>query len=116
MNKHYHFLRSVQTKLSLFCEKSPKNIQYEFYQKHTENDHGSKLGHKNRFLIPLCDTEIISSLRPNANGRYIGFASTDGKTVDQLNECQISDGKVFHIQEYGWMNSTVYKRTCVGDF
>ncbi len=56
------------------------------------------MGHENRILIPLCVTKLIHSVSSDVNGRFVGFAYANGKTIDQLNECQKADDKVFHIQ------------------
>ncbi len=97
VNKHYRFLRSIQNKLCQCPEKSPKNIQFKVYQKDTEKDHVSKLEHENRIPNPLFVTELIHSLSPNDNGRYVGFAYFNGKTIYHLNKCQLAEDKVFHI-------------------
>ncbi len=84
--------------------------------------HGSKLGHQNHFLIPLCVTEFICSLSPDKYERYTGFQYVDGKMINQLDECKLEDNKLFHIHvELFDENTDIFiekssQSICMGDF
>ncbi len=75
-----------------------KNIIFELYKKYTEKVHRKQQGHKNRIPTHLCVTKLICSLSPDQHGRYTGFIYVDWKTINQLDECQVLDDEVFHIQ------------------
>ncbi len=55
-------------------------------------------GHCNQIPIPLYINELFFYLSPNGNGRFIGPQHADGKTINELDVCQVQDDEVFCIQ------------------
>ncbi len=97
VNKHYCFLKSIQTNLIRSPYKTPKNIWLESYRKYTENVHETQLGHGNKIPILLSVTELDFSLSPDVNRRYVGFIYADGKTINQIDDCKSCNDELFHI-------------------
>ncbi len=64
-------------------------FDFKLYKKYTENVHGIQLGHRNQIPNPICVTELICSLGPNVNGRYVIFRSANGNMINQLDEYQL---------------------------
>ncbi len=86
----------VQINQSRSSNLDSTNVYLVSYTKYTEKVHGTQQGHISCIPISLCVTKLTQSLSNDKNGRYIGFLYADGKMINQLNECQLEEDKVFH--------------------
>ncbi len=91
------FLAGYSNKKLKSSNMDPQKMHFKLYITYTEKVYGSKLGHLNHVLIPLCVMELICSLAPDKSGRYTGFWYANSKMINQLDACQLEHDKVFHI-------------------